>query len=102
MSVATRVAAELGCPLGQEVGYTVRFEDCTSPETTIKYMTDGILLRECLADPDFGQYSVIMLDEAHERTVTTDVLFGLLKGTLLQYDLTRHVDEVRRGYQTTS
>ncbi|KAI0713144.1 P-loop containing nucleoside triphosphate hydrolase protein [Cerioporus squamosus] len=79
MSVAKRVAEEVGCRLGQEVGYTIRFEDCTSPETRIKYMTDGMLQRECLMDPDVSQYSVIMLDEAHERTIATDVLFGLLK-----------------------
>jgi ATP-dependent RNA helicase DHX8/PRP22 len=79
MSVAKRVAEEFGCRLGQEVGYTIRFEDCTSPETKIKYMTDGMLLRECLIDPDMNQYSVVMLDEAHERTVNTDVLFGLMK-----------------------
>ncbi|KAL3314073.1 ATP-dependent RNA helicase dhx8, partial [Cichlidogyrus casuarinus] len=79
MSVAKRVSEEFGCRLGQEVGYTIRFEDCTAPETKIKYMTDGMLLRECLIDPDLNQYSVIMLDEAHERTIHTDVLFGLLK-----------------------
>lgn len=61
------------------MGYTIRFEDCTSPETVIKYMTDGMLLRECLIDPDLTQYAIIMLDEAHERTIHTDVLFGLLK-----------------------
>ncbi|KAK0083742.1 hypothetical protein PV326_006537, partial [Microctonus aethiopoides] len=79
MSVAKRVAEEFGCRLGQEVGYTIRFEDCTGPETNIKYMTDGMLLRECLIDLDLKMYSVIMLDEAHERTIHTDVLFGLLK-----------------------
>ncbi|XP_032690806.1 ATP-dependent RNA helicase DHX8 [Odontomachus brunneus] len=79
MSVAKRVAEEFGCCLGQEVGYTIRFEDCTGPETSIKYMTDGMLLRECLMDLDLNMYSVIMLDEAHERTIHTDVLFGLLK-----------------------
>ncbi|CAG9095713.1 unnamed protein product [Plutella xylostella] len=79
MSVAKRVAEEFGCRLGQEVGYTIRFEDCTSPDTVIKYMTDGMLLRECLMDLDLKSYSVIMLDEAHERTIHTDVLFGLLK-----------------------
>ncbi|CAF0749495.1 unnamed protein product [Didymodactylos carnosus] len=79
MSVAKRVAEEYGCRLGQEVGYTIRFEDCTSPETKIKYMTDGMLLRECLIDPDMNQYSIVMLDEAHERTIHTDVLFGLMK-----------------------
>ena len=91
MSVAKRVAEEFGCRLGQEVGYTIRFEDCTSPETKIKYMTDGMLLRECLIDPDMNQYSIVMLDEAHERTIHTDVLFGLMKQVrmieLVQLDL---------------
>ncbi|XP_037562413.1 LOW QUALITY PROTEIN: ATP-dependent RNA helicase DHX8-like [Dermacentor silvarum] len=82
MSVAKRVAEEFGCRLGQEVGYTIRFEDCTSPETQIKYMTDGMLLRECLIDLDLLSYSIIMLDEAHERTIHTDVLFGLLKNAV--------------------
>lgn len=81
MSVAKRVSEEVGCRLGQEVGYTIRFEDCTSPETRIKFMTDGMLQRECLIDPMCSNYSVIMLDEAHERTIATDVLFGLLKST---------------------
>ncbi|KAA8497022.1 ATP-dependent RNA helicase dhx8 [Porphyridium purpureum] len=80
MSVAARVAEERGCQLGTLVGYSIRFDDCTSPETEIKYMTDGMLLREALIDSDLRQYSVIMLDEAHERTISTDVLFGLLKG----------------------
>ncbi|XP_071961716.1 ATP-dependent RNA helicase DHX8-like [Antedon mediterranea] len=79
MSIAKRVSEEFGCRLGQEVGYTIRFEDCTSPETKIKYMTEGMLLRECLIDADLSQYNIIMLDEAHERTIHTDVLFGLLK-----------------------
>jgi ATP-dependent RNA helicase DHX8/PRP22 len=57
----------------------MRFEDCTSQETKIKYMTEGMLLRECLIDRDLTQYQIMMLDEAHERTVSTDVLFGLLK-----------------------
>ncbi len=71
MSVAKRVAEEVGCELGQEVGYTIRFEDKTSPSTRIKYMTDGMLEREILMDPDVRRYSVIMLDEAHERTIST-------------------------------
>lgn len=82
MSVAKRVAEEVGCKVGEEVGYTIRFEDCTSPQTKIKYMTDGMLQREILLDPNLRKYSVIMLDEAHERTIATDVLFGLLKKTL--------------------
>lgn len=82
MSVAKRVAEEVGCQLGQEVGYAIRFEDCTSAATKIKYMTDGMLEREVLMDPELKRYSVIMLDEAHERTISTDVLFALLKKTL--------------------
>ncbi|KAM0346702.1 hypothetical protein ACHAPU_005415 [Fusarium lateritium] len=82
MSVAKRVAEEVGCKLGEEVGYTIRFEDCTSPSTKIKYMTDGMLQREILVDPDMSRYSCIMLDEAHERTIATDVLFALLKKAL--------------------
>ncbi|KAF6142013.1 hypothetical protein GIB67_037981 [Kingdonia uniflora] len=82
MSVAKRVAEEFGCRLGEEVGYAIRFEDCTGPDTVIKYMTDGMLLREILVDENLTQYSVIMLDEAHERTIHTDVLFGLLKQLL--------------------
>ncbi|KAL6697274.1 P-loop containing nucleoside triphosphate hydrolase protein [Trichoderma pleuroticola] len=82
MSVAKRVAEEVGCKLGEEVGYNVRFDDCTSPATRIKYMTDGMLQREILMDPDMKRYSCIMLDEAHERTISTDVLFALLKKAL--------------------
>uniref|UniRef100_A0A7S3JRX4 RNA helicase n=1 Tax=Aureoumbra lagunensis TaxID=44058 RepID=A0A7S3JRX4_9STRA len=79
MSVAKRVAEEFGCEIGQEVGYTIRFEDCTSNSTLIKYMTDGMLMREYLADGSLSSYSCLILDEAHERTIHTDVLFALLK-----------------------
>ncbi|EDO14625.1 hypothetical protein Kpol_322p2 [Vanderwaltozyma polyspora DSM 70294] len=79
VSVANRVAEEFGCKIGNEVGYTIRFEDVTNQKTRIKYMTDGILQIEALSDPVMSKYSVIMLDEAHERTVATDVLFALLK-----------------------
>ncbi|VDO19682.1 unnamed protein product [Heligmosomoides polygyrus] len=82
MSVAKRVADEMGVELGQEVGYAIRFEDCTSERTIIKYMTDGILLRECLGDGDLDQYSAIIMDEAHERSLNTDVLFGLLRDVI--------------------
>ncbi|CAN0896834.1 Pre-mRNA-splicing factor ATP-dependent RNA helicase DEAH1 [Linum grandiflorum] len=79
MSVAARVSQEMGVKLGHEVGYSIRFEDCTSDKTIIKYMTDGMLLREFLGEPDLASYSVIMVDEAHERTLSTDILFGLVK-----------------------
>ncbi|EHL00416.1 putative Pre-mRNA-splicing factor ATP-dependent RNA helicase prp22 [Glarea lozoyensis 74030] len=82
LSVAKRVAQEVGCVLGEEVGYSVRFDDCTSKDTKIKYMTDGMLQREVLIDPDLKRYSIIMLDEAHERTIATDILFALLKKAL--------------------
>ena len=65
--------------LGQTVGYSVRFDDCTSHATKVKYVTDGILLRECLSDKSLSKYSVIILDEAHERSLQTDILMGLLK-----------------------
>ncbi|KAH0704603.1 putative pre-mRNA-splicing factor ATP-dependent RNA helicase DHX16 isoform X1 [Solanum tuberosum] len=79
MSVAARVSQEMGVKLGHEVGYSIRFEDCTSEKTILKYMTDGMLLREFLGEPDLASYSVIMVDEAHERTLSTDILFGLVK-----------------------
>ena len=65
--------------LGQHVGYTIRFEDCTSSLTLLKYMTDGMLLREAMADPLMEKYNVILLDEAHERTLATDILIGVIK-----------------------
>lgn len=65
--------------LGDTVGYAIRFEDQTSENTLIKYMTDGILLRESMGQPDLDQYSAIIMDEAHERALNTDVLMGLLK-----------------------
>uniref|UniRef100_M4AFU2 Pre-mRNA-splicing factor ATP-dependent RNA helicase DHX16 n=1 Tax=Xiphophorus maculatus TaxID=8083 RepID=M4AFU2_XIPMA len=79
MSVAARVAEEMSVKLGNEVGYSIRFEDCTSERTVLKYMTDGMLLREFLTEPDLASYSVIIIDEAHERTLHTDILFGLIK-----------------------
>uniref|UniRef100_A0A1A8E764 Pre-mRNA-splicing factor ATP-dependent RNA helicase DHX16 n=1 Tax=Nothobranchius kadleci TaxID=1051664 RepID=A0A1A8E764_NOTKA len=79
MSVAARVAEEMSVKLGNEVGYSIRFEDCTSERTVLKYMTDGMLLREFLTEPDLASYSVVIIDEAHERTLHTDILFGLIK-----------------------
>ncbi|GAA5896499.1 hypothetical protein JCM8208_004215 [Rhodotorula glutinis] len=79
MSVAKRVADEMDVPLGEQVGYSIRFEDCTSPNTFLKYMTDGMLLREAMNDHMLSRYSCVILDEAHERTLATDILMGLLK-----------------------
>ncbi|NXU40510.1 DHX40 helicase, partial [Drymodes brunneopygia] len=84
VSVAQRVAEEMGCELGTLVGYQVRFDDCTSEDTAIRYMTDGCLLRQILTDPLLSKYSIIILDEAHERSLSTDILFGLLKKLFLQ------------------
>ncbi|KAK3681444.1 P-loop containing nucleoside triphosphate hydrolase protein [Podospora appendiculata] len=89
MSVASRVADEMGVKVGHEVGYSIRFEDCTNEKTILKYMTDGMLLREMVASPTLENYSAIMIDEAHERTVHTDILLALIK------DLTRARPELK-------
>ncbi|CCF39391.1 helicase associated domain-containing protein [Colletotrichum higginsianum] len=82
MSVAKRVSEEMEVKLGSTVGYAIRFEDCTSKETVIKYMTDGVLLRESLNEPDLDRYSCVIMDEAHERALNTDILMGLFKKIL--------------------
>ncbi|XP_006881777.1 PREDICTED: probable ATP-dependent RNA helicase DHX35 [Elephantulus edwardii] len=80
VSVAGRVAEERGAVLGHEVGYCIRFDDCSDPlATRIKFLTDGMLVREMMVDPLLTRYSAIMLDEAHERTLYTDIAIGLLK-----------------------
>ncbi|KAG2772310.1 Pre-mRNA-splicing factor ATP-dependent RNA helicase [Phytophthora cactorum] len=79
MSVAQRVSEEMEVPLGEEVGYAIRFEDLTSDKTIIKYMTEGVLLRESLRESDLDSYSCVIMDEAHERALNTDVLFGILR-----------------------
>ncbi|XP_061297454.1 probable ATP-dependent RNA helicase DHX35 isoform X3 [Pezoporus flaviventris] len=80
VSIASRVADERGAVLGHEVGYCIRFDDCTDPQATrIKFLTDGMLVREMMADPLLTRYSVLMLDEAHERTLYTDIAIGLLR-----------------------
>ena len=83
-SVATRVADEVGCKLGGYVGYSVRFDDKSSDRTKVKYLTDGMLVREAMSDPLLSKYSVVMVDEAHERTINTDVLLGLLRRIMRQ------------------
>mmetsp|Transcript_15576 Transcript_15576/g.31866 ORF Transcript_15576/g.31866 Transcript_15576/m.31866 type:complete len:1000 (-) Transcript_15576:304-3303(-) len=89
MSVAARVAEEMNVRLGHEVGYSIRFENCTSKKTLIQYMTDGMLLREFLTEPDLKSYSALIIDEAHERTLHTDILFGLVK------DVARFRDDLK-------
>ncbi|KAJ8568386.1 hypothetical protein K7X08_027919 [Anisodus acutangulus] len=79
MRVAARVFQEMRVKLGHEVRYSIRFEDCTSEKTVLQYMTKGMLLREFLREPELVSYSVIMIDEARERTLSTYVLFGLIK-----------------------
>lgn len=82
-SLAARVSEEYGCRLGEEVGYQVRFSNVTSPKTKVNYLTDGMLIRELMLDPTLSKYSSIVIDEAHERTVLTDLILGFLKQLLL-------------------
>jgi len=87
ISISRRVSEEMNVKLGEQVGYTIRFEDVSHPEKTkIKYLTDGMLLRESQIDNMLKKYSVIILDEAHERTLHTDVLFGVVKRLLKERD----------------
>lgn len=82
INLATRVAEESGCVLGKEVGYSIRFDDHTTPLTRIKYLTDGMLLREMLSDKLLSRYSTLVLDEAHERTLLTDLILGIVRRLL--------------------
>lgn len=88
--ISQRVAEERGVPLGREVGYVVRFDDCTSSETRIKFMTDGILVREMMMDPLLKQYSVLMLDEGtatYESTLIHPCILRLQRHCHLSKDL---------------
>ncbi|VEU19901.1 DEKNAAC100440 [Brettanomyces naardenensis] len=93
INLATRVAEEYGCIIGREVGYSVRFSNATSRKTRLKYMTDGMLLREMMLDPTLSKYSMVVVDEAHERTILTDMMLGLLKQ--LVTDKRKHDSEFR-------
>lgn len=92
-SLAQRVAVELGVDLGTYVGFAVRFESCISSKTVIKFMTDGILVKDCTQEePNLDSYSVIIIDEAHERSIHTDVGFGMLKKLpKIFYNLQTHI-----------
>lgn len=79
VSVAARLAHEIGCELGEEVGYAIRFDDKTSDNTVVKVMTDGILLQESRSDHLYEQYQVLIIDEAHERSLNIDLALGLLR-----------------------
>ncbi|KAK4612256.1 putative ATP-dependent RNA helicase prh1 [Fulvia fulva] len=80
ITLAKRVADEHGSRVGGEVGYSVRFDDCTGKETRIKFLTEGMLLQEILRDETLGRYGVVVVDEVHERSVDVDLILGFLKG----------------------
>ncbi|KAF6012731.1 hypothetical protein HII12_002253 [Brettanomyces bruxellensis] len=84
INLATRVSEEFGCDVGRDVGYAVRFNNATSYKTMLKYMTDGMLLREMMLDPLLSDYSAVIVDEAHERTILTDMILGFLKELLVR------------------
>ncbi|KAG1689551.1 Pre-mRNA-splicing factor ATP-dependent RNA helicase DHX15 [Nymphon striatum] len=79
VNLADRVSKEMDVRLGKTVGYSIRFENVTSSDTKLKFVTDGVLLREIIGNSEFHKYGVICLDEAHERSITMDVLMALLK-----------------------
>jgi ATP-dependent RNA helicase DDX35 len=87
VNLAKRMSEEKSIIMGQEIGYAIRFEDCYTPNVTqIKFVTDGLLIREMMQNPLLPQYSVIILDEVHERNVNTDIILGLLKKVMKKRD----------------
>ncbi|KAI5167416.1 pre-mRNA-splicing factor ATP-dependent RNA helicase DHX15/PRP43 [Nematocida sp. AWRm79] len=86
ISIAKRVSEEMHATLGKLVGYSVRFEECTSDSTMIKYVTDGTLIRDFINDPSISQYKAIVIDEVHERTINIDLLLGLVKDAIALRD----------------
>ena len=86
INIANRVSEEIDCDLGSIVGYSVRFENVTTNKTKLIYMTDGLLLREFISDPIINKYGIVIIDEAHERTINTDIILGLLKQALEKRD----------------
>ncbi|KAK9109047.1 hypothetical protein Sjap_017107 [Stephania japonica] len=83
VAVARRVAAEMDVAVGEEVGYKIRYQDDSGEKTVVKYLTDGALVREAMADPRLGRYKVVVVDEVHERSLGTDVLLGIMKESVL-------------------
>ena len=81
--MAKRVAYERGVEVGDEVGYSIRFDDNISDKTVIQFITDGILIKKCIKDPYLFQYQVVILDQAHERSLNTDILFALVKKAVI-------------------
>ncbi|KAL0236789.1 hypothetical protein PCE1_000186 [Barthelona sp. PCE] len=86
ITLAQRVSEEMGVEIGQECGYSIRFENKTSKQTRVRFCTDGMLLREAQDDPLLSKQGVIILDEAHERTIATDILFGIIKNAMVERD----------------
>ena len=96
-TIAARVAMERGVGVGSEVGYAIRFEDASSPATRIKFYTDGMLLREMLNDPQLNKCEVVIVDEAHERTLRTDVLLANLKRIQKERDGLLEASKSKKG-----